>query len=363
METLKNGKYRAKVYINGKPYTKVFTRKTDAERWRFEKTGEKEQVEAYGAPLVSEILFGDFTDLWLKRKSSLAPRSTDNYRAGIKNHLRPLFGHIKLRHMRMDHGQELISHLQKTDLSSSRINFYLRVFKQLFFDAERWEYLPRNPFRNLSKLKENPRVITYWLPEEVRQFLDANRDHDYFSLFLVALNTGLRRGELLGLMWDKVDFLNRQIIISRTKDRYGVKETTKTGRVRFVPMNETVIKTLQNLKKENRSELVFVGKDGLAPDFEHVSSRLFSRAIKKAQVKKIRFHDLRSTYAANFCMAGGDIYALSKILGHTKVEMTSQKYAHLHPKYLSQVSEIINFDTSPELSSQVAHELKLKIVS
>lgn len=265
--------------------------------------------------------------------------------------------------MRFDDGQSFLTHLQKKDLSPTRINFYLRVLKQIFFDAERWEYLPRNPFKNLPKLKENPRVITYWLAEEVLKFLQANRDHEYYALFLVALNTGLRRGELLGLKWDKVDFLARQIIVARTRDRYGVKETTKTGKIRFVPMNEAVIRTLTSLKNENRSELVFVGREGVPPDFEHVSSRLFSRAITKAQVKKIRFHDLRSTYAANFCMAGGDIYALSKILGHTKVEMTASKYAHLHPKYLAQVSEIINFDVLPELSSQIAHEPQMRLVT
>lgn len=79
METIKSGKFRAKVYVNGRAYSKVFTRKSDAEKWKRDKLNEKEKVEAYGVPMVSEILFGEFADLWLERKKALAPRSRDNY--------------------------------------------------------------------------------------------------------------------------------------------------------------------------------------------------------------------------------------------------------------------------------------------
>jgi hypothetical protein len=72
-------------------------------------------------------------------------------------------------------------------------------------------------------------------------------------------------------------------------------------------------------------------EDGSQIDLEHVSNRIFKKAIATAQVKAIKFHNLRSTFAANFCMNGGDVYTLSKILNHSTVEMTSQKYAHLHP--------------------------------
>ena len=69
----------------------------------------------------------------------------------------------------------------------------------------------------------------------------------------------------------------------------------------------------------------------------------FQKAVERAGLPKIRFHDLRTTYASNFVMAGGDVFALSKLLGHTSVEMTAKKYAALHPRFMRDVVETVNF--------------------
>lgn len=347
MEKLKNNKFRVRIWIQGVRQSKVFSRQTDAKAWKQQKMLEKERIEAFGAPSISEISFEDFAKLWLERKKNLSERTFENYQVGINNYLNPLFCKCKLKHLRLNDAQTLLAKLHSTNLGVTRKNFYIRLLKNVFSDAEKWEYIQNNPFKHLEKLKEPQREVAYWLPEEVKQFLNANLDHEFLALFVVALNTGLRRGELLGLKWEKVDFINRQIIVSHTRTRYGLKPSTKTGRIRYVPMNDTVVRTLENLRLESRpSDLVFVNRNGIEPNLEHLSHRFFLKAIKKAGVKKIRFHDLRGTFSANFCMAGGDIYALSKILGHTKVDMTSQKYAHLHPTYLKNCVEIVQFDVT-----------------
>jgi len=336
--------YRVKIYIHGKPITKIFKRKGDAETWKHKKQIEKEQSEAFGIYTQADITLQEFSKIWIENKSGLARRSLDSYGPIFTKYLIPLFGHLSLKAIRISHGHALISHLKKLNLGNVRVNFCIRHFKQVLNDAVKWEYLIKNPLYNLEKLKEDPRSETYWLKNEISQFLTANQDHEFYELFLVALNTGLRRSELMGLQWNKVDFQNEQIEISSIRDRYGLKNTTKTGKIRYVPANKTTLEALLQLRKENRSmDYVFVHRNGKLPDITHITARIFFKAIENASVKKIRFHDLRTSFAANFCMSGGDIYTLSKILGHSSIEMTSKKYAHLHQSYMKKAVEIIEF--------------------
>lgn len=362
METIKNKnstKYRAKFYLNGKAVTKVFDRKADADKWKRAKLIEREQIENFGMPTIQDISLSEFSKIWLINKSDLSTRSLDSYKSALNSYLVPLFGNISIKTIRIHHGQFLISKLKEKNLSVSRINFMIVFFKQLLNDAIKWEYLLAHPLRNLKKLKTMPQSERYWLPHEVLAFLNATQSDQHYALYVTALNTGMRRGELLGLQWDKVDFLNRQIEVSRIRDRYGIKNTTKSGKIVFVPMNDIVIKILLSLKREGRAlDFVFVNEDGSQIDLEHVSNRIFKKAIATAQVKSIKFHNLRSTFAANFCMNGGDVYTLSKILNHSTVEMTSQKYAHLHPNYLLKAIQNIAFEAS---SPDLAHE-RLRVV-
>ena len=175
--------------------------------------------------------------------------------------------------------------------------------------------------------------------------MSKNTNDPFYFLYVLALNTGLRRGELLGLCWDKVNLAEGRIEISRIRDRYGLKDTTKTGLIRHLPLNNTAQNTLETLyKNKHHQRFVFAYENGTLIDMTHFSTRHFPKAIKRSGVPKIRFHDLRTTYASNFVMAGGDIFALSKLLGHTSVEMTAKKYAALHPTFMKEVVHTIELD-------------------
>ena len=131
----------------------------------------------------------------------------------------------------------------------------------------------------------------------------------------------MRRGELAGLLWDKVDFNRSMIEISRIRDRYGHRETTKNGKTRFVPMNSQLRATLLRLSHSRQNEYVFIRPDG-APISSHHAYRDFNTLQEKAGVTKIRVRDLRHTFASHFMMNGGNLYSLQKILGHYNFSMT-----------------------------------------
>ena len=239
--------------------------------------------------------------------------------------------------------QTLVQRCKEKNLAASRINLLIGHLIQMLNYAVRLEHLIRNPLKGMKKLKEPPRKLSYWLPEQVEAFLAANEDDHFHPLYVLALNTGMRRGELLGLCWDKVNLDDRVIEIARTRGRFGMRETTKTGVIRHIPMNDAAWMVLDELsRKKSDTGLVFVNKDGSSPDAHHFVNR-FHKEVERAQVPKIRFHDLRTSYASNFVMAGGDIFALSKLLGHASVEMTAKKYAALHPNFMKNVVQTVSF--------------------
>ena len=174
----------------------------------------------------------------MKRDEGVAPRTLDGYQSSLKCHLRPCLGKTKLEKINQAHARKLINLGRKKGAGAVRINFQLRVLKQMLGDGVKLNYLIRNPLTGFKSLKVPPRALRYWLPEQVERFLQANRNDPYYPLYVLALNTGLRRGELLGLCWDKVDLKARRLEISRIRDRYGLKDTTKTGAVRHVLLND-----------------------------------------------------------------------------------------------------------------------------
>ena len=359
MEKIKNkaGKvvsYREKIYVNGKTITKTFKRKSDAANWKKTQTAEMQRREALGIGHIQSIEFESFARLWLemKRDQGLARRTIDSYGAAIRRYLIPSLGKIKLEKINQGHAQQVIQLSRSNGLGHCRINLNLKVLKQMLGDAVKLNHMVRNPLSGMRKIKEPPRSLSYWLPHQIERFLAANQSDPLYPIFAFALNTGLRRGEILGLCWDKVNPDKRRIEISRIRDRYGLKDTTKTGEIRHLPLNDSAWKILARLSEsKNHDRFVFALEGGKLPDIYHLSSRPFQRAIQRANVPKIRFHDLRTTYASNFVMAGGDIFVLSKLLGHTSVEMTAKKYAALHPRFMQEVVQTVEFGAnSPDLA-------------
>lgn len=224
------------------------------------------------------------------------------------------------------------------------VNKALTVFKTILNDAVKSNHLLKNSIRGYAELREPPKVIKFWTKEEVQQFLVFTKDDYFIDLYVVALNTGLRLGEILGLCWDKVDFDNNQLVINRCLGRSGLKDTTKTYEARFVPMNRKVKLLLEKRFKNKISDtLVFCKLDRTHLDYNHVTERHFKKSqIESGLTKIIRFHDLRHTFSSHFMMNKGNIYTLQKILGHKDIQ-TTMIYAHLDRDFLQEEIELVNF--------------------
>jgi integrase len=204
---------------------------------------------------------------------------------------------------------------------------------------------------------------------EILQLLRLNFDQEIYPILVVGLNTGLRIGELLGLCYDRINFENNYIEVSRNLTRQGLSEVTKTHIVRHIPMNEEVRAVLlKQMRSQKCPKFVFVKPNGRPYNPDHFSERNLLPALEYAGIRKVTFHIFRHTFASQFMMNGGNLYDLQKLLGHTKSEMT-QKYAHLSPQHLRKAVDVVRFSAdgnksvSPYLALEENQPLQLKVIS
>jgi len=153
------------------------------------------------------------------------------------------------------------------------------------------------------------------------------------NLVAVLVGTGMRLDEALHLMWVDIDLQHRVIHVHR-----GRRGAPKSGRLRHVPIFDSVLTVLREMKlAKGTNTLLWPGAkrdkfDEQLPRNKTSVFRPFKAAVERAGIsKKFRLHDLRHTFAGLFLASGGDIFKLSKILGHSSVAITQQVYAHLHP--------------------------------
>ena len=358
METIKRKsglRYREEVTFNKKRIKgPLFKRKTDAKEWKKNKEAEiysslKNGIDPFFKRV--EITFEDYSKKWLYeiKMPDIARKTFLDYESKIRVHLNPRFGKHLLGDISEEEGRSFQGVLKKRH-NPKGVNDILGLFKSILYRAKRDKLILENPLEFIGKVKNELKCDAFWTRREIRQFFLSNRFNELYPLFFVAVHTGMRKGELCGLLWDRVDFERNQITVSRIRDKEGLKETTKTNLKRIIPITEDVKEVLQSLlKKQTHLKFVFAKRNGNPIDYGHLY-RDFKIAQKRAGFTKfIRFHDLRHTFASQFVMNGGNLFDLQKILGHSKIEMT-MKYAHYSEEYLQGSVRFMEMGLTPDLT-------------
>ncbi len=193
------------------------------------------------------------------------------------------------------------------------VNRELACLKRLFTLAIQWGKAESNPVRGVKFFPEDGRRERILTPEEIHRLLAACTDHSR-PFVLLALNTGMRRGEILELIWDRVDVEQGVITLTRTK----------SGKGRRVPLNDLMRDTLRRLPRHG--PYVFGG----ARPFGSIKTA-FLAACRRAGITGCRFHDLRHTAATYMVLGGQDLATVQEILGHSTVTLT-MRYTHPTPE-------------------------------
>jgi integrase len=222
--------------------------------------------------------------------------------------------------------------LHKRDRSPATVNRELQVLSKVFSMAYDNGLVETNPMRRAHKLREAPARERYLTDEEEKRLfavLVGRRAH-IRPIVVVALQTGMRQGEILGLRWEHVDFDRKTIYVAHTK----------TGRPRRIPMSKPVEVELRSLKQDASSdEPVFsYSRTGLKlTTFRHA----WDGACKQAGISGFRFHDLRHTFATRLRAKGVHEMDIMTLLGHTTLQMTS-RYTHAMPQNLRTAVDSLN---------------------
>lgn len=211
-------------------------------------------------------------------------------------------------------------------------------------DAVALGMLPRSPAAGVKRPTAARAQMRFWTGEQARQFLASTATDTWHAAWVLALTTGLRRGELLGLRWRDIDLEAGRLAVTQTRIAVGYdaqSSAPKTDRSRrsiaLDPDTVAVLRSHRKRQVEDRlawgeawvdSGLVFVREDG-SPIHPQRTSQAFERAVKKAGVPMIRFHDLRHTMATLALKAGVHPKVVQERLGHSSIAITLDTYSHV----------------------------------
>lgn len=263
----------------------------------------------------------------------------------IRVHLRPEFGKIRIDAINQEHVDRYIA--KREHLSKKTLHNHVTLFISTLNIAFRIGWLDRVP--PIKKPKISHLMFDYkylQTTDEIRRLLLAAKEEDdddrpqkykfHYPFYATAAYSGMRAGELAGLRWSDVNFETRLITVQRS-----YKTSTKSNKVRYVPILDTLMPILKEWRLKSGHSLVFTNHEGnmIAPS-DRIFQETFHRILERAGLPKMRFHDLRHTFASHWVMNGGDLYKLQKILGHSSITVT-ERYAHLSPQaYVNDYSRL-----------------------
>jgi integrase len=282
----------------------------------------------YGKEVVAEQVptVEQFAECFLTYSKNNNKPSTVHAKNGLlRNHLMPAFGHMRLNEIGTAEVEKYKAEKLRGNYAPKAINNQLTALRKLLNLAVEYKKLEHAPKVRPLKLTERP--FQFLAFEEVERFLEA-ASHQWRPLLIIALNSGLRVGELLALRWEDCDLLAGKLIVRRSLWN-GIEGSPKGGRTREVPLNKRALRTLKALR-HLRGPYVFCKEDGTRLSHSEVKN-ILPRVCERAGLpKRLTMHGLRHTFASHLVMRRVPLKAVQELLGHATIDMTL-RYAHLSP--------------------------------
>jgi integrase len=285
-----------------------------------------------------QLLYTNFLDRYFSDVAThtLKPKTLNTYRYLIENHIKPDLGKIKLVQIKPEDLQSLYARKLDSGLSPKTVKHIHSLIRRTLNQALQWNIIYRNPARAVSPPSVPKQPIKTFSKSQAIRFLEAVENHRWYPIYILALTTGMRQGEILGLRWEDVDFGNKTLSINQTVQDVGGHVTitqpkTKTSK-RIVALSEFALQTLKEHQDQVRinSGLLFTTSNE-TPISPRNLLRHFYKALKKADVPKIRFHDLRHTAATFLLKENVHPKIVQEMLGHSTITLTLDTYSHIIP--------------------------------
>jgi integrase len=325
---LKSGsiRYYPIISINGKRTSLGgFARKKDAEaRLR------KAHDELVFGP--EDISFAEYAKTWLSDCASISvsPHSYQDYETITRLHLVPTLGPLKLSKITPAQIQKIAAEKVKKGYAPKTVKNILNLLHGILKHAVSQGYISRNPVESVKAPRIPKAEMDFLRPAEIRKLLKC-ASPEVYPMIAMSIFTGIRQGELLGLRWCDIDFDHSIINIRRSYNRqYGFGPPKSKAGIRSIRMGPGLVKTLEG-HRGDPDELVFSTKAGTPINQSNLIKREFHPALKRAGLRRIRWHDLRHTYAALMIAQNCNLKLLQTWMGHASISITLDRYGHLLP--------------------------------
>jgi len=287
-------------------------------------------------PEAKALTFKQVADKWLSHKQNNIRQSTWNCYAGhIRNHFKTV-RQLRINCITVATVEKFFTERRATGMTLATLKKVRVTFGQVMAYAVRHRYIDYNPVRDAEMPKDTGRIrkkkIRVLSAGEILAFLGAVTNVKYRLLFKLAFATGARQGELLGLKWTDILWSANQINIQRTYNNgawYRPKTASSERKIDIGPMIARELKAWKLRCPPNELDLVFPNEAGNVIDDTTMIRTHFLPTIKKAGLKRFRFHDMRHTYASHLIDQGENIKYIQTQLGHSSPSITLDVYSHL----------------------------------
>jgi len=353
--------WRAAITLDGRRITKSFKTQTEGLAWKDEMKNQVKQGLTYNS---TRLTLGQFLRDWLSiHKMSLTPMIGVRYEQIARDYIFPHIGKCKLKDLHIEQIEGLYQSLLKQGASVRTVHWVHAILHRSLKDAVKRGLVGFNAAHGARLPKLIQKEMEILNETEVLQLLIVAQRSHLEALLHVAVKTGMREGELLGLKWSDLDW-NKGIIrvqrqVQRVKGRGMVFMRPKTkSSLRSIQLGDETVQILrkhlaqQNLdkalagKRWKNNNLIFPSRVG-TPQSPSNLLKEFKALLKQADLKKIRFHDLRHTSASLMLNHGVPVLIVSKILGHSKPSTTLDIYGHMIPIMQEGVASLMDELVTP----------------
>ncbi|MRJ44957.1 site-specific integrase [Idiomarina loihiensis] len=318
---------------------------------------ERQETERQRANQLGKYLAEHYKP-WLEaRNAKTANRIIQTIQSGFADFLKTPLSEITARKVEQWRNQKV-----KAQMGKATVNHYVNSLKGAMSRAVEWDLIPSHDLKKVKTLKVESTRLRYLSPDEEESLLSTLRERDerlkaardqasefrrvrnyptqpdlreqkysdhLEPIVLLAMNTGMRRGEIFQLQWSNIDFYSKTLTVEAGN--------AKSGKSRIIPLNDNAFHVLENWKPISQSQYVFHGKD---KDPLTDIKKGFLKVLEEAEIKEFRFHDLRHHFASKLVMRGVDLNTVRELLGHADIKMTL-RYAHLAPEHKARAVSLL----------------------
>jgi integrase len=299
---------------------------------------------------------GEYLERWLVDSvlDTVRPTTYERYEQLVRIHLRPALGGMKLKNLTPVHVRGLYREKLEAGLSARTVQYIHVTLHKALKQAVQDGLIPRNATEAVKAPQVRREEIRPLSAEQVKMLLETACGDRLEALFVLAIHTGLRQGELLGLKWEDVDLESCALRVRRTlataKGGSILMAPKTKGSRRSVKLTQGAVDVLRSHLQRQLQEidkagalwrengLVFASEIGEPLNRHHLTSRHFKGLLKRAGLPEIRFHDLRHTCATLLLSKNVNPKIVSEMLGHASIAITLDTYSHVLPNMRDQAA-------------------------